>query len=43
MKKLMHKIKEWWVWFTSKRVKDAINSNATYEDVCNIVKEEMSR
>lgn len=43
MKKFFKKIREWFVWLTSKRVLDAINSNATYEDVCNIVKEEMSR
>lgn len=43
MKKLFSKTREWFVWFTSKRVLDAINSNATYEEVCNIVKEEMSR
>ena len=43
MKKIFRKIREWFVWLTSKRVFDAINSNATYEEVCNIVKEEMSR
>jgi hypothetical protein len=42
-KKLIAKIREWFVWLTSKRVLDAINNGATYEEVCNIVKEEMSR
>ena len=43
MKKIFRKIREWFVWLTSKRVLDAINSNATYDEVCNIVEEEMSR
>lgn len=42
-KKLITEIREWFVWLTSKRVFDAINNGATYEEVCNIVKEEMSR
>ena len=41
MKKLWHKIKEWFVWLTSKRVMEAINSGATYEEVCEVVKEDM--
>jgi hypothetical protein len=40
MKKLWQKIKEWFVWLTSKRVMEAINSGATYEEVCEVVKEE---
>jgi hypothetical protein len=41
MKKLWQKIKEWFVWLTSKRVMEAINSGATYEEVCEVVKEDM--
>jgi hypothetical protein len=37
------KIKEWWIWLTSKKVADAINNDATYDEVCEIVKEEMSK
>lgn len=40
MKKLWQKIKEWFVWLTSKRVMESINSGATYEEVCEVVKEE---
>lgn len=43
MKKFFKKIRELFVWLTSKRVLDAINNGATYENVCNIVKEEVSR
>lgn len=43
MKKIFRKIREWFVWLTSKRVLDAINSTATYDEVCNIVEEEMRR
>jgi hypothetical protein len=42
-KKFFRKIKEWFVWFSSKRVLDAINSGATYEEVEEIVEEEMSK
>ena len=41
MKKLWQKIKEWFVWLTSKRVMEAINSGATYEEICEVVKEDM--
>ncbi len=41
MNKLWQKIKEWFVWLTSKRVMEAINSGATYEEVCEVVKEDM--
>jgi hypothetical protein len=41
MKKLWQKIKEWFVWLTSNRVMEAINSGATYEEVCEVVKEDM--
>lgn len=43
MKKLFTKIREWIVWVTSKRVLEGINNGATYDEVCNIVKEEMSK
>lgn len=42
-KKFFRKIKEWFVWLSSKRVLDAINSGATYEEVEGIVEEEMSK
>ena len=42
-KKIFRKIKEWFVWFTSKRVLEAINGDATYEEVCEIVEEEMNK
>ena len=42
MKRLFGKIKEWFIWLTSKKVGDAINNGATYEEVCEIVKEELS-
>lgn len=40
---MFKKIKELWIWFTSKKVGQAINNGATYEEVCEIVKEEMSK
>lgn len=40
---MFKKIKEWFIWLFSKRVGQAINDGATYEDVCNIVQEEMSK
>ena len=43
MKKLVSWLKEQWVWFTSKKVRDAINSDATYEEVQAIVREEMAK
>lgn len=39
MKKFIGKIKEWFIWLTSKEVKQAINDGATYEEVCEIVNE----
>ena len=42
MKRFLRKIKELFVWITSKRVMVAINNGATYEEVCKIVEEEMS-
>lgn len=43
MKKFFRIIKEWFIWITSKRVGQAINDGATYEEVCKIVQEEMFR
>lgn len=43
MKKLFRKIKEWFIWLCSKRVGQAINDGATYDEVCKIVEEEMAK
>ena len=43
MKRLWTKIKEWFVWLTSRRVLDAINAGCTYEEVCEVVKEEAAK
>lgn len=43
MKKFLKWIKEWFIWLTSKRVAQAINDGASYEEVCEIVKQEMER
>ncbi len=43
MKKFFRKIKEWWIWITSRRVGQAINDGASWEEVCRIVEEEMSK
>lgn len=40
---MFKKIKELWIWLTSKKVGQAINDGATYEEVCNIVQEEMKK
>ena len=40
---MFKKIKELWIWLTSKKVGQAINDGATYEEVCEIVQEEMSK
>ena len=42
-KKFFRGIKEWWVWLTSKKVGQAINDGATYDEVQAIVEEEMQR
>ncbi len=42
-KKIFKKIKEWWIWLTSKKVGQAINNGSTYEKVCAIVEEEMQK
>jgi hypothetical protein len=41
IKKIINKIKEEITWFTSQKVIDAINSGATYEEVEEIVKQEV--
>ena len=43
MRKFFSKIKELFVWITSKEVKKAINDGATYDEVFKIVKKEMAR
>lgn len=43
MKKLIYKIKETFVWLMSRRVGEAINSGASFEEVLAIVKEEVER
>ena len=43
LKKFFRKIKEWFIWLFSKKVGQAINDRATYEEVCNIVQEEMNK
>ena len=40
---MFKKIKEMCVWLFSKKVGQAINDGATYEEVCKIVAEEMSK
>ena len=40
---MFKKIKEWWIWLTSKKVGQAINNGATYEEVEAIVQEEMTK
>ena len=43
MKKLIRKIKEWFVWTSSKKVLDAINEGATYDEVLGIVYVEVNK
>lgn len=43
MKKFFRVIKEWWVWLTSKKVEKAINEGASYDEVQDIVEEEMQK
>lgn len=47
MKKMFKKIIGWFnrqiVWFCNRRVLDAINNGATYEEICKIVEEEVNR
>ena len=40
---MFRKIKEWWVWLTSKKVGQAINDGASYDEVQAIVEEEMKK
>lgn len=40
---MFKKIKEMFIWLFSKKVGQAINDGATYEEVCEIVREEMAR
>ena len=42
-KKMVKSIKEWWVWLFSKKVGQAINDGATYEEVEAIVMEELTK
>ena len=43
MKECIRMIKVWFVWLTSDRVGQAINDGATYDEVCEIVEEEMAK
>lgn len=43
MKKLWMKVKEWFVWLTSRRVLNAINAGCTYDEVVAIVNEEVAK
>lgn len=43
LKKFFGKIKEWFIWLFSKRVEEAINNGATYDEVCAIVREEVAK
>ena len=40
---MFKKFKEWLIWLFSKRVGEAINGDATYEEVEAIVMEELTR
>ena len=40
---MFKKIKELWIWLFSKKVGQAINDGATYEEINNIVQEEMKK
>ena len=40
---MFRKIKEMFIWLFSKKVGQAINEGASYEEVCRIVEEEMSK
>lgn len=41
--KLFRKIKEWFIWLFSKKVGQAINEGASYDEVQAIVEEEMRK
>ena len=40
---MFRKIKEWWAWLTSKKVLDAINNGATYDEVLDIIYVEVDK
>ena len=40
---MFRRIKEWWIWMFSRRVGEAINRGASYEEVYNIVQEELNK
>ena len=40
---MFKKIKEWFIWLFSNKVGQAINDGATYDEVSNIVQEEMQK
>ena len=40
---MFKKFKEMFIWLFSKKVGQAINNGATYEEVCKIVEEEMRK
>ena len=41
--KIFKKINWWFTYLISKRVGQAMNDGATYEEICAIVEEEMAR
>ena len=43
MKKMFKKINEWWIWMTIKKVLDAINDGASYDEVLGIVCVEVNK
>ncbi len=43
IRRRLRKIKEFLVWMLSRRVLEAINEGATYEEVCAIVQAECDR
>ena len=40
---MFRKIKEWWAWLTSKKVLEAINNGATYDEVQGIILVEVNK
>lgn len=40
---MLKKIKEWFIWLFSRKVGEAMNSGAGYEEVCAIVREEVEK
>ena len=40
---MFKKIKEWFIWLFSRRVGEAINNGASYDEVCAVVREEMAK